>query len=304
MAFELILQKSTSLESGQYLLGSPAFDRYAKLALPLNRLTKQDVRWDATTWTPEASTSFEGIKHSLLHAPCLSFYDPDAGGLEVLRTPPALALVQSKKLDDVQQRWHPGEQELYAVVHALAKWRCYLEGLLFKIHSDHHQLQGLITQPNLSRRQVQWSEYLQRFEFTWHFPPFTWPVPGRQNMADPLSRLPTLNLQMAALATMTLRPRPPQNSVWGKRVNPLSRKRTRYKKRLQIWTAQPPLSLWFRNERLVVPDVGTLHHDIVAELHSSTLAAHNGVDKTTELVMRTYWWPGFKGRRKAHSDLL
>mmetsp|Transcript_2979 Transcript_2979/g.8067 ORF Transcript_2979/g.8067 Transcript_2979/m.8067 type:complete len:250 (+) Transcript_2979:1-750(+) len=57
---------------------------YATLAVPLNRLTKQDVRWDATTWTPDAQRAFDGIKHSLLHAPCLSFYDPDAGGLEVV----------------------------------------------------------------------------------------------------------------------------------------------------------------------------------------------------------------------------
>eukprot|EP00955_Chlamydomonas_euryale_P089067 364433-Chlamydomonas_euryale.AAC.11 len=41
-----------------------------------------------------------------------------------------------------------------------------------------------------------------------------------------------------------------------------------------------------RKQTAVVLDVVTLRQDIVAELHSPTWAAHNGVDKATELVMR------------------
>jgi hypothetical protein len=46
------------------------------------------------------------------------------------------------------------------------------------------------TQPNLSRRQARWMEYLQRFRFTWHY------KPGKDNIADPLSRHPSTNAQV------------------------------------------------------------------------------------------------------------
>jgi len=46
------------------------------------------------------------------------------------------------------------------------------------------------TQPTLSKRQARWSEYLQRFNFTWQY------RPGRTNVADPLSRNPTYRTAM------------------------------------------------------------------------------------------------------------
>eukprot|EP00955_Chlamydomonas_euryale_P108103 365817-Chlamydomonas_euryale.AAC.37 len=52
--------------------------------------------------------------------------------------------------------------------------------------------------------------------------------------------------------------------------------------------------LWYRNECLVVPAVGSLRQKIIQELHSTSLVAHNGVDKTTELVLRFYWWAGIR----------
>eukprot|EP00955_Chlamydomonas_euryale_P001276 14941-Chlamydomonas_euryale.AAC.1 len=52
--------------------------------------------------------------------------------------------------------------------------------------------------------------------------------------------------------------------------------------------------LWYKGGSLVIPAVGTLRQDIIQELHSSSLAAHNGVDKTTELIMRFYWWPNMR----------
>ncbi len=55
----------------------------------------------------------------------------------------------------------------------------------FDLVTDHKPNTFHDTQPTLSRRQTRWSEYLQRFNFTWEY------RPGRTNVADPLSRNPS-----------------------------------------------------------------------------------------------------------------
>ena len=55
----------------------------------------------------------------------------------------------------------------------------------------------LITQPTLSRRQARWSEYLQRFHFSWVH------RSGRHNVADPLSRNPSFWALNTLLAVTT-----------------------------------------------------------------------------------------------------
>eukprot|EP00983_Pelagomonas_calceolata_P019190 603729-Pelagomonas_calceolata.AAC.1 len=78
---------------------------------------------------------------------------------------------ESRKLTHPEVNYTTGEQELLAVVHALKIWRCYLEGPLFTVFTDHNPLTHLNTQPNLSRRQTRWVEYLQRFKFNWLYKP-------------------------------------------------------------------------------------------------------------------------------------
>ena len=95
---------------------------------------------------------------------------------------------ESKKLSSAEHNYTTGKQELLAVVHAMRTWGCYLEGVDFAMVTDHNPLVNLQTQPNLSRRQVRWSEYLQAFRFRWQY------RPGRINVADPLSRVQTVKL--------------------------------------------------------------------------------------------------------------
>jgi hypothetical protein len=117
---------------------------------------------------------------------------------------------ESKKLTDAEKNWTTGDQELWAVIHALKIWRCYLEGVKFTVVTDHHPLVHLQSQPSLSRRQARWSEYLQRFQFDWQY------RPGSGNVADPLSRLPQQTTKLMVTRSLALPPPPPVDSI-GKR---------------------------------------------------------------------------------------
>jgi hypothetical protein len=167
--------------------------------------------------------AFNGVKDALTHAPVLALPDFSSKPMEVRCdasiTGIGAVLVQegrplafeSRRLDDAQMKWTTTEQELYAVHHALTVWRCYLEGVKFTVVTDHNPLVHLPTQPNLSRKQARWVEYLQRFDFNWEY------RSGKTNVADPLSRVfeksPTpVQLNAITLAVLTRskkRPPPP-----------------------------------------------------------------------------------------------
>ena len=88
---------------------------------------------------------------------------------------------EGRKLSSAEHNYTTGEHELFAVVHAMRTWRCYLQGLDFTTVTDHNPLMFLQTHANLSRHQVRWSEYLQTFKFRWQY------RPGSINVADSLS---------------------------------------------------------------------------------------------------------------------
>jgi len=166
---------------------------FSQMVAPLTNLTKKDVQF---VWDAICQTAFENTKHALMNAPVLVLPDfnlpfvvvCDASiqglGAVLLQHEKPLAY-ESRRLIPAEVNYTTGEQELLAVVHACKTWRCYLEGPEFTVVTDHNPLTHLPTQPNLSRRQVRWVEYLSRFNFKWLY------RPGASNAAaDALSRYP------------------------------------------------------------------------------------------------------------------
>ena len=189
---------------------------------PLTALLKDKAVFD---WTEECKVAFEGVKSDLIQAPVLALPDftqttPNSGVLQhpftvicdasksaigalLMQNEHPIAF-ESRKMIPAELGYTVTEQELLAVVHALTVWRCYLEGVESTVVTDHNPLTFFQTQPQLSRRQLRWQEYLSQFKFKWEH----WP--GRRNVADPLSRHPlhmagAIHLGLLKLAAMETR---------------------------------------------------------------------------------------------------
>ncbi|GJP45957.1 hypothetical protein CLOM_g5294, partial [Closterium sp. NIES-68] len=89
----------------------------------------------------------------------------------------------SKKLHGAELNYPIHDKEALAIIIAFKMWRCYLEGRQATVYIDHYSLKYLKTQPNLSRRQVRWIDFLET-----HFHYEIMYKPGHKNKADALSR--------------------------------------------------------------------------------------------------------------------
>ena len=66
----------------------------------------------------------------------------------------------SENLNDAKRNYFLYDQEFYAIVQALKKWRHYLILKDFVLYIDHKSLQYLGSQHKLNQRHMKWVEYL------------------------------------------------------------------------------------------------------------------------------------------------
>jgi hypothetical protein len=174
---------------------------YATIAAPLYPLTQISSKIEfAEQWTTMQQECFEALKLALSTAPTLKLPDFDqpfevvvdasnvAIGAVLLQDKRPVAY-ESKKLSPTEVRWTTTERELYAAVHALKQWRCYLQHPThqFTLWTDHNP-NTFFSEGNtsLTARQARWQEFLGPFHFVWRY------KKGPENIADALSRLPYL----------------------------------------------------------------------------------------------------------------
>jgi hypothetical protein len=188
---------------------------FSDIAGPLSDLTKKEAPF---VWGAKEETAFARLKAALVSAPVLITPDnakpytvhTDASGYAVgatLSQENAQGLLQpvaflSKKMNAAQRNYPVHEWELLAIMEALKAWRCFLYGAAapIDIYTDHHSLQWISSQPNLSARQSRWVEQLQDYSFVVHH------LAGDKNgAADALSRRADYEAAHAAEADARMR---------------------------------------------------------------------------------------------------
>ena len=324
----------TSVKQVQQFLGLTNYFRkfmkgYSSLAAPLTALTHKGIDF-AASWSPLHAETFEALKEALCTAPVLVLPDfekpftivTDASLLGtggILMQNESVVAYTSSKFSPAERNYTTTEQEMLGVIRE--EWRCYVEGVPVVVETDHNALTYTDTQPTMSRRMARWVQFLAQFQVTLKY------RKGTQNMADPLSRSPALQLNcmlltvqqseykstmaarcsamenrtnhyLAAVTVQEMLPRKPRTKA--QKSDFLERIMAGYA--LDPWFATKrnlakltqTKGLWFQQgtARVLVPDVDTLRADIIRENHTPPVSGHVGQERTAELIRRSFHWNG------------
>ena len=296
---------------------------FAKLARPLNDLTKKDTKWN---WGDDQQLAFDTLKEKFISDPILVMWNQSRPTrIEVDASGFATGGVILQKCDD--DLWHPVayrsesmseaernyeiyDREMLAIIRALEDWRHFLEGLPFEIISDHKNLEYWRTAKDLTRRQARWALWLSRFDFILTH------KPGKTNtQADPLSRMSSHAVSDADdnVGQIVLKPerfaRLAATHVFTspleERIRECSERESEVVKNLETLAKMGPRKLanglldWeevdglvYHQGRLYVPNNTELRAEVIKTCHDALTAGHPGKHGTWELALRHYWWPG------------
>ena len=195
----------TSKDAVRSFLGLASYYRkfikgFADIAAPLSDLLREGP------FPPElpttASQAFQRLKRAMCSAPVLAYYDasrPTELWTDASDGAIGGALLQrdekgawrpvgyySRRLSASEVKYGVYHKELLAIRDCLLAFRYYLVGISFVCKTDHHSIQWLLDQKELSGLQTRWLGVLQSFnirEIQY--------VPGERNvLADALSRHP------------------------------------------------------------------------------------------------------------------
>ena len=296
-------------------------DNFSGIVRPITRLLSKSTVWK---WSPECQSVFELLKTVFTTAPILRHYNPEHPViLECDASDFAIAAILSQT-DSTTKEIHPiafhartmlpaelnydiYDKELLAIFEAFKQWRAYLEGVPHQImvYSDHNNLQYFTTTKQLSRRQARWSEYLSGFNFTIVYragrlgakpdaltrrpdvyPKKSWKTNvnafNKQILLPPERLAATYILDHTALLD-SVRNAPADHYFRQNATDPI-----------------PPFSvsqdkkLLLRQDKIYVPDHAYLRYDVIKAHHDHLLRGHPGIKKTTQIIMRTFFWPGLR----------
>jgi hypothetical protein len=269
---------------------------YSKIAWPLTQLLKKDN----FKWSDEAQQAFDQLKQAMVTVPVLAMPDfnkefvieTDASGKgigAVLMQDNRPIAYMSQTLSDRAQSKSVYERELMAIVIAIHKWRPYLLGRHFQVHTDQKSLKFLTEQRIMAEDQQKWIAKLIGFDFEVKY------KPGKDNSAaDALSR----QMNYASITTV-------QCEVW----EGLEEEVQNDEKLKEIVQAliSDPLShqeyqlkggRLFHEGRIVIPKQSPRIDWLLNEFHATAIGGHSGYLRTYKKLSGVVYWEGMRKKIK------
>ncbi|CAA7016982.1 unnamed protein product [Microthlaspi erraticum] len=249
---------------------------YGSIARPLTDLLKKDN----FEWTSCTQQAFEELKKAMMTAPVSALPDfsevfvveSDASGFGV-----GAVLMQNQKpiayfssgLTYREQIKPIYERELMAIVLAIQKWRHYLLGRRFIVHTDQKSLKFLLEQREVSMEYQKWLIKLLGFEFDIVY------KPGVENKAADVPA----NLQLQDIYKEITEDVQIQEQV----TRVLEGKEE--KKEYAVVEGR-----LMKNGRLVIPRSSSHIPLILKEFHAGVIGGHSGILKTMKRIHSTFYW--------------
>lgn len=307
-------------------------DAFARIAVPLTELTKNDTKW---RWASAEQSAFEQLKQSLITAPVVG--NPDMSAVFTLTTDasdyaigavltqeqggvPRVIAYESRKLQPAEANYAAHDREGLSLIHALGKFRHYLQnGQTHIVFTDNIAVTYLFSQPRLNPRQARWIQTLSEYHLDVRH------KPGKENIvADALSRRqdyqPTqLANLIASYALARRREQQPQlanlhassvqlpNLI--QQIKDCAETDSVYRATSLILDQGLPSRyqrtndvLYYRHRsdgkaRLYIPS--KLRTALLYEVHDSAISGHLGVTKTAARL-QPYYWPNIMADTKTY----
>ena len=277
---------------------------FSKLSAALTDLVKKR-KITTVEWNDRAEESFNALKEALVTAPVLA--NPDWKKQFKLHTDASdfaigAMLTQgdgeeerpiaymSRKLIAAQNNYTVSEKECLAIVSAIEHFRGYIDGVRFKVITDHAALTWLNTFKNATGRIARWQTYLGSFQFDVEYKKGSHHV-----VPDALSRVDNA---------------PEPEKIWAVTLDTsVDRKYDALKNAvkenpknfpdLKLDEERGMLYKFIPNSKagqdkdfqwkIYVPESEI--PKVLAECHATPLAPHFGVFKTMRIAKKTYYWP-------------
>lgn len=177
--------KPKSLTELRGFLGLVQFFRkfikgYSSIAEPLTNLTKKEM--GILKWDGNCDNSFNHLRQALVTAPILAAPDwekefqvhVDASSFALGATITQLdnegrsrvIAYASRKLTTSEKNYTANDREMLGLIHALQRFRCYVEGMKFTVFVDNQILSHFFSKKNISRREARWLEILSDYNIS------------------------------------------------------------------------------------------------------------------------------------------
>lgn len=277
---------------------------FSTLISPLNDLLRGRQKKQSIPWNDQAEIAFNEIKQRLISAPILAAPDfsqefcihCDASSFAVgsmltqkINGVERVIAYASRSLSKAERNYSTCEREILSLLHACENFAGYIQGVHFKVITDHASLKYLSKLSNPTGRLSRWALRLSMFDFEIiHRKGSLNVVPDALSRSLPEAEINTLGISLDNLEPWYLKFRDKINKCPQKYPQWIVKDGYIFKNTKRKIILKTNISDW----KILVPLAQ--RQQVFLDCHANVNSAHLGYYKTLHRVAENFYWPGMR----------